>query len=337
MHNTPGSPDPPRASESLRGRRRVTSADVARATGLSRTTISFVLNEAPNQSIPETTRSRVFEAAQRLGYRPSPSGRTLRRGRSDIVLFLPSEFPIELPTGSLLRAMSEEFDKHGLTVLTHPRGDLTETELWQRVSPVAVVSLDGFDDAEREAMAEAGIAVAVGLLAETHGPSNHLNVGIGHQQVEYLREHGHTRLGWVGPDDEVLEFFAEGRERGVREACAAAGLPEPRTVRIPRTVDAARAVLDDWRRGPEPVTGICAYNDFWALAVQSAAKLLGGPLPALIGVDDTPIAELTTPPIPSVAHRIRILAVHAADRVAAALAGEPPPAPLTTITYVVDR
>ena len=51
--------------------RRVTSTDVARAVGLSRTTVSYVLNETPGQKIPEITRRRVLDAAASLGYAPS--------------------------------------------------------------------------------------------------------------------------------------------------------------------------------------------------------------------------------------------------------------------------
>ena len=50
--------------------RRVTSADVAHEAGVSRATVSYVLNDTPHQKIPEHTRRRVLEAAARLGYTP---------------------------------------------------------------------------------------------------------------------------------------------------------------------------------------------------------------------------------------------------------------------------
>src|SRR2546428_156335 len=51
-------------------RRRATSADVAREAGVSRATVSYVLNRVPHQTIPESTRQLVLEAAQRLWSRP---------------------------------------------------------------------------------------------------------------------------------------------------------------------------------------------------------------------------------------------------------------------------
>lgn len=65
--------------------KRVTSEDVARAAGVSRTTVSFVLNEKSAWSIPEETRNRVLDAARQLDYRPRASARALAAGRSDAV------------------------------------------------------------------------------------------------------------------------------------------------------------------------------------------------------------------------------------------------------------
>ena len=63
----------------MRNRRRATSADVAREAGVSRATVSYVLNDTPNQKIPEQTREKVLEAARKLAYSPSTAARALRR------------------------------------------------------------------------------------------------------------------------------------------------------------------------------------------------------------------------------------------------------------------
>ena len=68
--------------------RRPTGADVARRAGLSRATVSYVLNDTPHQAIPEPTRQRVLAAAAELGYTPSAAGRALRSGHSEVVLLL---------------------------------------------------------------------------------------------------------------------------------------------------------------------------------------------------------------------------------------------------------
>src|SRR6187431_1943529 len=69
-------------------RRRPTSADVAARAGVSRTTVSFVLNDRPGTNISVTTRERVLVAAAELGYHPHASARGLAGGMSHILGFV---------------------------------------------------------------------------------------------------------------------------------------------------------------------------------------------------------------------------------------------------------
>src|SRR5260370_2717652 len=62
--------------------RRITSNDIAHAAGVSRTTVSFVLNEKTGTNISAETKARVLEAAQMLGYVPNSAARMLVSGRS---------------------------------------------------------------------------------------------------------------------------------------------------------------------------------------------------------------------------------------------------------------
>src|ERR671932_2290978 len=120
--------------------RRVTSADVAREAGVSRATVSYVLNAVPHQKIAEATRQRILEAAARLGYAPSAAARAMRSGRSDIVLCLLPDWPIGPTVGGFLEHLSAALAADGLTLLAHPRarGDRPVGELWKTVNPAAV-------------------------------------------------------------------------------------------------------------------------------------------------------------------------------------------------------
>jgi DNA-binding LacI/PurR family transcriptional regulator len=69
-------------SRKTKAKKRLTSADVARASGVSRGTVSYVLNNDPRQSIPTETRERVLKAARTLGYQPFAPARSLRAGYS---------------------------------------------------------------------------------------------------------------------------------------------------------------------------------------------------------------------------------------------------------------
>ncbi len=63
----------------------VTTYDIAREAGLSRTTVSFVLNGRMDVAIPEETRARVIAVAERLGYKPNRAARALASGKTQMV------------------------------------------------------------------------------------------------------------------------------------------------------------------------------------------------------------------------------------------------------------
>ena len=138
----------------------VTSADVARESGVSRTTVSYVLNGTAGTSISEATRRRVLEAAERLGYAPSAAARTLRSGRSDLVLCVLPDWPVGPVVETMLDHLADELAERELSVLVHHvRGDRPLSHLWRAVTPRTVVGLTPFEPDEVRAMRRAGIQV----------------------------------------------------------------------------------------------------------------------------------------------------------------------------------
>lgn len=63
----------------------VTQNEIARVTGLSRSTVSTVLSGKFAHNYREETRNRVLDAAKKLNYRPNPQAHTLRTGKSSII------------------------------------------------------------------------------------------------------------------------------------------------------------------------------------------------------------------------------------------------------------
>jgi len=61
--------------------KRVTAQDVAKAAGVSPTTVSFVLNSIEGMRISEETRERVLEVAKSLNYHPNSSAQKMARGK----------------------------------------------------------------------------------------------------------------------------------------------------------------------------------------------------------------------------------------------------------------
>jgi DNA-binding LacI/PurR family transcriptional regulator len=236
--------------------RRITSADVAREAGLSRATVSYVLNNTPHQKIPDETRQRVLSAAQRLGYAPSAAARALRSGRSDVVLCLLPDWPLGPEVGALTSNLSTELAGHGMTFVLHPitAGGRSTAEIWKAITPAAVLAFEEFSADESAAMTAAGIELVVALLGRSRqrrrgrddlALPRELEVPqqrIGRMQAEHLAATGHTRLGFAYPDDERLRNFAEPRLDGVRVACVDLGLDDPDVREVPLDPAAFHAV-----------------------------------------------------------------------------------------------
>lgn len=76
--------------------------DVAREAGVSRTTVSYVMNGRTDLAIPESTRERVLSVASQLGYRNHPIARALKTGRTNLIgLWLA---PLDSSCGVLLQS-----------------------------------------------------------------------------------------------------------------------------------------------------------------------------------------------------------------------------------------
>lgn len=287
------------------GARRPTSKDVAREAGVSRTTVSYILNNTPHQSIPETTRQRVLDAADRLNYTPLASARALRRGTSEVVLLLLPDWPV----GPTINAMNEYLAAfllpHGLTLVTHAHlRDRPLDDLWRALTPAAVVRVGELGEKEDEQLrrAQIGVLVEVGDSEDSGAALNVPMRRMGRLQAEYLASRGHRRIGYAAPGEVRLQTFRDSRLRGAQEACESLGLPPPDVRDVHLDTGEAAAAVAGWHEAG--VTGVCAYNDETATALLAGARRQGLRVPAdiaVIGADDIPLARLADPPLTTIA------------------------------------
>jgi DNA-binding LacI/PurR family transcriptional regulator len=314
-------------------RRGVTSADVAREVGLSRTTVSFVLNDTPHQKIPDETRQKVLAAASKLGYTPSAAARALASGRSDVVLYLLPDWPFGPTAGSLLEYLSASFEASGFAFVVHPRAHITRplSQLWTNITPAAVLAFDDFTDEELASMRAAGIQATVAMFGRTGAEAGGMTIAeqrVGRLQVEHLAATGHRTIGYAYPDDARLDHPAALRFDGARQACIDLGLEEPIRTTVALSIESALTAVRAFRDADPPVTAVCAYNDDVALALLAACRQLKVAVPedlAVIGVDNVPAAAFCAPPLTTITHDIPALAQQIADSVIRTLAGRPPP------------
>lgn len=278
---------------------RITSNDVAREAGVSQSTVSFVLNGTPGQTIPEETRRRVLDAVKKLDYRPRASARSLAAGRSDVVLLALPGLPISANLSSFIELLAAALAEHGLSLVTH----LAEghgrplPDLCAAVDASAVISLIPFDEETTEALHRAGAQVVLGTGSQARTELQE----IGRLQARHLINLGRSRLGYALPGEHSTQFRVQERLRGVVAACAERGLPEPVALEV--AMDGAEAALavDQWTEAS--VTAVSAYNDETAMAVLAGMHRRGLRAPgdiAVIGVGDIAAARVSIPPLTTV-------------------------------------
>jgi len=321
----------------------MTTADVAREAGVSRATVSYVLNETPHQRISETTRRKVLDVAARLGYEPSAAARVLRRGRSDLVVAVLPDYSIGPTFTEFLRELATALHRYRLTLMVHPKpkgvGDIRH--LWQAVSPGAAIRLDSVHD-DAEAYEHLQIPTAQVVYARQEGDGLLMvvpNEEFGQAQVGALAERGYRRLAYAYPANPVLVVCAEPRLAGVRTACEQLGLEPPVVSTVSIDLGSAKEAIAAWL--DHGVTAVCAYNDEVALVLLQAARQMGVDVPgelAVIGVDDLPGAAMATPSLATVTLDVAPLADEVARRLAAVMDhAEPCPPVAEGIFEVVVR
>ncbi|WP_324195730.1 LacI family DNA-binding transcriptional regulator [Nocardia elegans] len=305
-------------------RQRVTAADVARSVGLSRTTVGFVLNNTPGQTIPERTRTRVLAEAQRLGYRPNPAAQALRRGSTRLVMLVVPDWPADPVWNEFVDDLSFELDQAGYSLVTYARrSEERARPLWETLRPDVIIGVGEFDADELNSALASGVRK---VITQGVAASPIVSTGAG-LQVRHLYVRGHRRLGYALPRDERMADMAAARLAVAQTVAAELGV-EPLDVQVVdhRSETAAHAVQRWHEVG---VTGVAAFNDFTAAALVGAAMRggIGVPAPlAIIGHDDTDLARLFVPSLSSVRIDLAGLARYSAS-VALYAAGHPTPEP----------
>lgn len=324
--------------------RRATGADVASLAGVSRATVSYVLNDTPHQTIAEDTRRRVLEAAAALQYRPSPAARTLRTGRSDVVLGLVPEDATSPVYQQCFTELGRELAAAGLVLvvraLAADMGGLAEA--CRVLAPSVVVSLGELDELDLEVLAGAGVQLAVSIA---HGPPlrhGHLVLTddvLGQAQADHLLERGHASVAFALPagagpirSGRVEAFVTRFEERGH---------PRPVVGTVPADPVPAATSLREWRALRPDLSAVAAWDDDVAAWVLRGSVEVGLVVPAdlaILGAHNLPIGRRTLPQLTTVVLDLRARMAEVAAAVVASLAGAPTElAPLdrSAVTVVV--
>jgi len=285
-----------------------TIRDVARASRVSVATVSRVFNDHPRVS--ETTRERVVAAANRLGYWPNGTARSLITNRTHALgVLLPDlhgEFFSEVIRGIDLAARQQRLHLMVSSFTASPE-DLTSVlrAVRGRIDGLIVMTPDV--DASEALRQGAGAIPTVLLNPEVQvmgcDSISIANFEGAHAMVRHLITLGHRRIATVaGPAGNI---DAHQRLQGYRAALDDAGIEREPALEAQGNFtessgyEAATLLL---KQRPHP-TAVFVANDHMAVGVLGALQDAAIKVPtdmAVAAFDDIPLARYLTPPLTTV-------------------------------------
>lgn len=304
---------------------RVSMAMVAQRAGVSGQTVSRVANGSPR--VDPETRARVERAMAELGYRPNRAARALRTGRTQ-TLGLVAQTLATVGNSRMLQAVADAAASRGyaLTVLTLG-ADADIADAFDRLRDQGVDGAVVLNEAT--ALARDAASAGLRLVVVDSPPDERFTViGTDHAAgaraaTERLLAAGHRTVHHLaGP---AGSFAAAERERGWREALAAAGIEPPDVLRGDWS---AASGFDLAARMPASgVTAVFAANDQMALGALRALARSERRVPedvAVIGFDDIADAANFQPPLTTVRQDFDALGERAVAALVEWIEGERP-------------
>lgn len=302
------------------GGRGATIVDVARLSGVSKSTVSNVICNP--ELVAEQTRLRVLEAIERLDYRPNGIARDLKRMRTAtvgvIVGDLANPFYAELTKRIEQRTTGAGYatiicDVDGNAIAERTRMDLL---LGQRVSGVFMTYLVG-DGETIIAAGRAGVPIVGISVCDGRVDSVLCDDAVGGRlAAEHLTALGHERIAYVhSRKTEPATNVA--RRAGLRDALNGAGVTIGRCIALAPPVGPDEQALDDALSGPDRPTAFLAGNDVTALELIDRLEARGLRVPAdasVIGFDDIPVAALSRVSLTTLRQPIAELAERGVER-----------------------
>ncbi|MBT0569937.1 LacI family DNA-binding transcriptional regulator [Curvibacter sp. CHRR-16] len=288
----------------------ITASDVAERAGVSMMTVSRVLSGSGYASA--TTRKKVLEAAQTLGYTPSISAKVLRGTRTNVVGMLVTELSSAY-IGQVISAVSAATKKAKIDLF------------------IALAGADA-DDASPGPLAHMLNGICDGLLlALPKTPINNLeliersnvpavllnycrsttqlaivrgeNYEVSRSAVRHLIELGHRHIAFIAGSHYTGQ--SQERQRGYSDALLEAEIKVNTALIVPGEYDRTVAFTKTQEllaRRDRP-TAIFAASDDMALGALDAAKVCGLRVPedlSIVGFDDLPAVSQSSPPLTTV-------------------------------------
>lgn len=319
-------------------RKAPTQSDVARLAGVSQALVSYVLSDNTQVSIPDTTRRRILEAVDLLGYVPNRSARSLRTSKTyTIACIIPDITNPFYP--AFARGIQDVVEQHDYDLILYNTDGVAEKERKSLYSAqqaradgvIGVFFHVDVIDLERLIKRQIAVVCMNSDAGDGDHPGDNLfvdNTAAAQVATAHLLERGYRRIAVladaVGPGPLRIE--------GYRRALQESGLANcEEMVRIcPFTEEGGYQAMRELLQAPRRPEAVFAASDTIAIGALAAAKDAGLAIPgdiALMGFDDVPTAKLLNPPLTTVTQFQDQLGRRAAETLLARIQGHMPEEP----------
>lgn len=287
--------------------------EVAKAAGVSVTTVSHALNDATSARVNQQTQQHVRAVARELGYAPNRLASGLRNQRSQILGLVSDEITTTPFAGAMIRGAQDAAYERGYVLMVVNSG--LDSELEKR--EIRILQQHQVDGIVYAKMYHQGVmlpeeldglptvlldAVSTDASVSSVVPDE---VAAAEAAVETLINAGHTRIGMINNVDDIPA--THGRLEGFHNAVRRHGLsPDPRhiTAGVADTAGGRETAMDLLAL-PDRPSGLFCFSDRVAMGVYQAASALGLRIPedlSIVGMDNLElIADALWPGLTTVA------------------------------------
>lgn len=318
----------------------MTIKDIARACGVSVSTVSRVLNEHPDVS--EGVRRRVRAVVESSGYIPNNSARDLVRTQSDAIGVVVRGRG-NLFFADMVKIVSREIETLGYTMVLHFIGSdddevLAGASMEREKKLRGILFLGGRFDYSRETLAPVGVPFVCCTYSNCFGSlsgQEYSSVSIddymtAYRAVRLLIDMGHRRIAVVVPSTEDRSI-AELRYKGYRAALADSGIEfDPALLvdtrncfEMPETYAGTRKLAESGAA----FTAVFTLSDTTAMAAMKALEDSGRRVPedcSVIAIDGLTVSEYSNPTLTTMVQPVEELGRESVRILAEMIAGGGP-------------
>jgi DNA-binding LacI/PurR family transcriptional regulator len=323
----------------------LTITDVARRAGVSRTAVSYVLNEngQRNKHVSDEARAKVLQTVQELNFHPDALARTLSKGHSEEIVLITGTALTPFAT-ELITSLQQQALIYGYTPVMYlsqgfsaeQRRELHQTIFTRR--PIGIIASPFNFTAEDVALArEMGVhhIIFIGFRTEPIEQTYSIvfpSQTLGYLAAQHLIARGHRHLALVHPDDAIQEEAFLQRLEGMHAAIAEEPGMTLDILPLHLSAAAALSLVETSFVDADRPTGVYAFSDEYAVVLLGALTRLGIRVPqevALVGTDNLPIGEFVWPSLTSMGFDALDMGKRAVDMLHTLHQGLPLPEELT--------